>query len=68
MRHGNARRDMSRASAAKRKRKQRDALREKGLKVMQVWVRPRDRKKVREFVAALRKSKRPASHNRGTVK
>jgi len=53
MRHGNSKRDMSRMAEAKRKRRQRNALRSKGLVVLQVWIPRRYRKKVRRLVARL---------------
>lgn len=53
MRHGNAKRDMSRLAESRRKRRQRNALRSQGLVVMQVWIPRRCRKKVRRFIARL---------------
>lgn len=43
MRHGNAKRDMSRMAAAKKKRRQRKQMRAQGFKLVQVWLHPDDR-------------------------
>lgn len=53
MRHGNAKRDMSRMAEAKRKRKQRAALRSRGFVVVQVWIPRSRRKRLRAFVERL---------------
>lgn len=61
MRNGNAKRDMSQLSAARKKRKEREALRAKGYKVVQIWLRPREKKAVREFLKQLRTKRRDMS-------
>lgn len=53
MRYGNSREGMSEEKAAKRNRKRRDRMRDLGLRPMQVWVKPKHRKKVRAYVAKL---------------
>jgi hypothetical protein len=53
MRHGNAKVKLSRQSAAKKKRRQRDEMRRLGFKLTQVWLHPRDRGHVLDLVRGL---------------
>lgn len=59
MRHGNPKVDMSTLSGAAVKRRQRDSMRARGFKLLQVWVHPRDRRRVLALVAKCKARRAP---------